>query len=289
MIITIASGKGGTGKTTVAINLALALSSARSEFYQKGAQLLDCDIEEPNSHIFIRPEIKEKKPVFIPVPEVDEGKCNLCGTCQKMCAYNAIAVVGQSVLVFSELCHGCGVCSYVCPQEAIIERKKEIGWVEIGKKGELQFVHGRLNLGGTISPPVIREVKRYIREGMINIIDAPPGTSCSVIESVKGSDYCILVTEPTPFGLNDLALAVELMRELKIPCGVVINMADVGDEKVEIYCREQGLPILMRIPFDRKIALLYSKGIPLVAERKEYIDKFLEMFDLIVKPTGKEW
>jgi len=280
MIISVASGKGGTGKTTIAVNLALSLNNV---------QFLDCDVEEPNAHIFLKPEIKGRASAFIPIPEVDKVKCNTCGKCREVCAYHAIAVIPSSdeckgdVLVFPHLCHGCGACSLLCPQKAIKEVNKEIGVVEIGVSGDIQFVHGTLNVGEIMSPPLIRQVEDYINPAKTVIIDAPPGTSCPVIAAVKKSDYCVLVTEPTPFGLNDLVLAVEVLRKLKILFGVVINRSDIGDDKVDQYCQDNNIPILLRIPFDKEIALLYSRGIPLVQEKPEYKKKFRMMFDMITK------
>ena len=274
MVISVASGKGGTGKTTVAVNLALSLSSA---------QLLDCDVEEPNSHIFIKPEIKAKLPAFIPVPEVDKSRCTFCGKCKEVCVYNAIAVLPKDVLVFSELCHGCGACSYLCPENAIKEANREIGFVEMGEKGNLQFGHGKLNIGEAMSPPLIRAVKEHVNPTRTVIIDAPPGTSCPVIEAVKGSDFCLLVTEPTPFGLNDLRLAVEMVRKLKIPFGVVINRSDLGDKKTDGYCEKENIPIFMRIPFKKEIAVAYSKGTAMVEALPEYKKNFNELFNKINK------
>lgn len=275
MIISVASGKGGTGKTTVAVNLALALDSV---------QLLDCDVEEPNAHIFLNPVIKEKIASTVLIPEVDEAKCTYCGKCREVCAYHAIAVFPQqndkkgSILIFPHLCHGCGGCSLLCPEKAIREVHKEIGVVEIGKSGTVRFVHGRLNIGEIMSPPLIKHVQEYIDPSRTVIIDAPPGTSCPVIAAVKGSDFCILVTEPTPFGLHDLVLAVEVLQKLQTPFGVVVNRSDIGDEKVDTYCKDRNIPILMRIPFDREIAFLYSQGIPFVDEKKEYRKTFEDMF-----------
>jgi MinD superfamily P-loop ATPase len=273
MIISIASGKGGTGKTTVATSLALSLKG--------NAQLLDCDVEEPNAHIFIKPVIKHSESVYISVPEVDETKCNFCGKCQKVCAYNAIAVIPQKdrsaagkVLIFPELCHGCGSCSYFCPKDAIKEVDRQIGTVESGKKGDLEFVHGRLNIGEAMAPPVISAVKTRIDSSKTVILDAPPGTSCPVITSIKNTDFCILVTEPTPFGLYDLTLAVEVLRKLGIPFGVIINRSDLGDKKTEDFCEKENIPVLMKIPFKKEIAKAYSKGIPIVEAFPEYKKKF---------------
>ncbi|KPJ67653.1 MAG: (4Fe-4S)-binding protein [Coxiella sp. DG_40] len=274
MIISIASGKGGTGKTTVAVNLALAI--------ENGIQLLDCDAEEPNAHIFIRPKISEKKSVFVPMPEVDREKCNLCGKCAKICAYNAIAVVKDKLLIFPELCHGCGACSYLCPQKAIREVNKEIGYLEIGNKNELDFVHGKLNIGEILVTFIIKEIKKHKNQNKTVIIDCPPGTSCPMITAVKDSDYCILVTEPTPFGLNDLILAVEVLRKLDIPFGVFINRSDLGNENVENYCQKENIRILAKIPFSKEIAVAYSKGITIVDSIPSYKRFFQEMFDSIV-------
>ncbi|MBN1398882.1 MAG: ATP-binding protein [Bacteroidetes bacterium] len=307
MIISIASGKGGTGKTTVAVNLALSLSSA----YVGTIQIIDCDVEEPNAHIFLKPHITKTLPISIPVPRVIEKRCTYCGKCQEVCVYNAIAVIknstqndpltdsqtsapGGKVLIFPELCHSCGGCSLFCPEKAIEEVGREIGIIQIGTAGNIEFVDGKLNIGEAMSPPLIRAVKKNITNNKVVIIDAPPGTSCPVIGSIKGSDYCILVTEPTPFGMNDLILAVEVIRKLNIAFGVVINRTDIptasgqtGYQEVENYCSKENIPVLMRIPFDRKIAESYSKGIPMVEFIPEYITKFIQLFNNIKKSNHK--
>jgi len=272
MIISVASGKGGTGKTLVATSLALSLSANYK------VQLLDCDVEEPNANILLHLAINQSQPVYILIPKVDETKCTYCGKCAEVCAYNAIAVLKEKVLVFPELCHGCGACSYLCPESAITEEGREIGVVERGDSGNLELIQGKLNVGEAMAPPIIREVKKYIDPANIIIIDVPPGTSCPVVESVEGSDFCLLVTEPTPFGLNDLSLAVEVVRKLSISCGVVINRVGIGDEEVERYCHKEGIPILLKIPLARKIALLYSKGIPLVEGMPRWRKEFLRLF-----------
>jgi len=273
MIISIASGKGGTGKTLVATSLALSLNDSYK------VKLLDCDVEEPNDHVFLKPAITGSEPVSIPVPKIDEAKCTRCGKCAEVCAFNAIAVLGEHVLTFPELCHGCGACSYLCPEKAISEEKREIGVVERGDAGGIEFVQGKLTVGEAMAPPVIRMVKKHTDSDGISIIDSPPGTSCPVVESIEGSDFCLLVTEPTPFGLNDLVLAVETVRQLGIPSGVVLNRAGVGDAKVEEYCRRENIPVLLTIPLDTEIARLYSRGITLVEGMPKWKDKFVGLFE----------
>lgn len=275
MIISIASGKGGTGKTLVATSLACSLKD------RGRVQLLDCDVEEPNDHIFLKPTIAHTEAVFIPVPKVDEGKCTYCGKCSEVCAYHAIAVLGEHVLTFPQLCHGCGACSYLCPEKAISEEGREGGVVEWGHSDGVEFAHGKLTIGEAMAPPVIRKVKEQANNEGIVIVDVPPGTSCPVVEAVKDSDFCLLVTEPTPFGLNDLVLAVGTVRELDIPCGVVLNRAGVGDKKVEEYCQKENIPILLTIPLDTEIARLYSRGITLVEGIPQWNSSFLELFDKI--------
>jgi MinD superfamily P-loop ATPase len=275
MIISIASGKGGTGKTLVATSLAISLKD------RDRVQLLDCDVEEPNDHIFLKPVITISEAVCIPVPEIDEKKCNYCGKCAKVCAYHAIAVFPEHVLVFPQLCHGCGACSYLCPEKAITEVGREIGVVECGHSDGVEFAHGKLNVGEAMPTPAIRRVKAKANRNGIVIIDVSPGTSCPVVESIKDSDFCLLVTEPTPFGLNDLILAVETVKELRVPFGVVINRAGVGDGKVEEYCLREGIPVLLTIPLDTEIARLNSRGITLVEGMSQWKKSFIWLFDRI--------
>lgn len=255
MIVAIASGKGGTGKTTIATNLAFVAAGQGLE-----VSYLDCDVEEPNGHIFLRPEMVKTEPVCVPVPVVDEDKCTACGKCAEICQYSAIALLGKTVLTFPNLCHACGGCMLVCPTGAITESGREVGVVEEGMAGGVRFVHGKLRIGEAMSPPLIREAKRRAHKDGLTIVDAPPGTSCPVIQAVRGSDYVVLVTEPTPFGLNDLKLAVEMLRVLKLPFGVVVNRADMGDDAVFDYCNEERIDVLLRIPDDRRIAEAYSRG-----------------------------
>jgi MinD superfamily P-loop ATPase len=275
MIISIASGKGGTGKTLVATSLALSLKD------EHRVQLLDCDVEEPNDHIFLKPVIAHSEIVCIQVPKVNEKKCTYCGKCAEVCAYHAMAVLPKHVLVFPELCHGCGACSYLCPEKAISEEGREIGVVEQGYSDSVEFVHGKLTIGEAMATPVIRQVKEYANPDGIVIIDVSPGTSCPVVESINDSDFCLLVTEPTPFGLNDLVLAVETVRELNIPFGVVLNRVGVGDNKVEAYCRKENIPILLTIPLDTEIARLYSQGVTLVVGMPQWQEGFVRLLDKI--------
>jgi MinD superfamily P-loop ATPase len=269
MIISVASGKGGTGKTLVATSLALSLNDIED------VQLLDCDVEEPNDHLFFKPVILQSEAVCIPVPKIDFSKCTYCGECARVCAYKAIVVLPKSILVFDNLCHGCGACSYLCPEKAISEHGREIGVVESGFVDGIEFVQGKLTVGEAMPTPVIRKVKDRVNHKKTAIIDVSPGTSCPVVESIKETDFCLLVTEPTPFGLNDLILAVETVRDLKVPFGVIINRAGIGDEKVDEYCSTENIPILLTIPLDREIARLYSVGITLVQGIPIWKDFFL--------------
>ncbi|QTA82915.1 CobQ/CobB/MinD/ParA nucleotide binding domain-containing protein [Desulfonema limicola] len=279
MIISIASGKGGTGKTTVATSLALSL--------QSGVQLLDCDVEEPNCHLFLNPEFEKSQTVFTPVPEIDKSKCSFCRKCVDICRFNVIALAGETVLTFPELCHSCGGCMAVCPEDAITEVGREIGTVEKGRVNNIDFVYGRLRVGEAMSPPLIKKVRSYIQNDKINIIDAPPGTSCPVIAAMNHTDFVLLVTEPTPFGLHDLKLAVEAVKILNIPHGLVINRSDMGDTKVKEYAEQENIPILLNIPFDRKIAEAYSKGRAIVEQMPEWKDKFLNLYARIKKITDQ--
>lgn len=271
MIISIASGKGGTGKTTVATNLAKAIGS--------NIQLLDCDVEEPNAHLFLNPVFSETDTIFTPVPEIDKEKCNFCGKCGEICRYKAIVIVNDIILTFPELCHSCGGCMEVCPEKAITEKGRALGIVQKGRSNGIDFIHGRLRVGEAMSPPLIRKVRDCSDPDKLTIIDAPPGTSCPVIASMKDADFILLVTEPTPFGLHDLELAVGAVKMLDIPCGLVINRSDMGDDRVVAYAQREKLPILMEIPFDRGIAEAYSRGEMMIDAIPAWKEKFLKLFD----------
>lgn len=255
----MASGKGGTGKTTVAVNLARVIEDVR---------LLDCDVEEPNAHLFLRPHIVERNPVYSPVPRIDESLCTYCGECAKVCAYHAILAGDNVVLTFPELCHGCGGCALFCPTGAVSEVDREVGAVELGDAGRIEFVQGILNVKEPMAGPVIRAVKKHLSEDKINIIDCPPGTACPVVEAIRGADFVLLVTEPTPFGLYDLKLAVETVRLLDIAFGVVVNRAGIGNRELHDYLVSEKIEILAEIPDDRKYAEIYSRG-EIIADKSE--------------------
>jgi MinD superfamily P-loop ATPase len=274
--IAVASGKGGTGKTTIATSLALALDSSQVAFF-------DCDVEAPNSHLYLKPAYQQREKVGLFIPEIDESVCTFCGKCAEVCQYHAIAVIGKKTLVFPELCHGCGSCTLICPENAIHEKLDVMGILERGFTSTgIDFARGLMDVGEPMAVPIIRQLKKFMdgsngsRE--IVILDVPPGTSCPVVESLRGADYVILVTEPTPFGLHDLRLAVQLVRELDIPAGVVLNRDGIGDQAVDDFCRDEGIPILMRVPMDRRIAEALARGQPLIDILPEYGPKFQDLF-----------
>jgi MinD superfamily P-loop ATPase len=280
MMISVASGKGGTGKTTVATSMALSIGSE--------VRFLDCDVEAPNGHLFLHPELRREIPVHVPVPAVNEERCNRCGECARICRYNAIAVLGKVILTFPELCHGCGGCMEICPEQAISETGRCVGTIEAGHIGEIEFVHGKLRIGEAMSPPLIREVVKRALPDRVNLIDAPPGTSCPVITAIKDADFVLLVSEPTPFGLHDLKLAHEAVKILGIPHGLVINRSDMGDQQLSAYAQHTNLPILMEIPFDREIAAAYSRGVALVEAFPEWKPRFRQLYQQILSMLDKE-
>ena len=275
MIISVASGKGGTGKTTISTNLALSID--------RTMKLLDCDVEEPNAHLFIKPDIHTDETVHTMIPDIDQSACNGCRKCSEICRFNALTVIGKKVIVFPELCHSCGGCVAVCPEKAVREGARELGTVETGTRDKLTFIQGTMRVGEAMSPPLIRKVRSKIEDGDLVIIDAPPGTSCPVITAMKNSDFVLLVTEPTPFGLHDLKLAVEAVKVLGIPCGIVINRSDIGDNSVQEYAAGEGLPVLLEIPFDRRIAEIYSQGRLLIEEIPTWRPAFSTLYRDILK------
>jgi MinD superfamily P-loop ATPase len=274
MKIAIASGKGGTGKTTIATNLACSIAQDGET-----VQYLDCDAEEPNGHIFLKPEIESSEDVAVGVPEVDMNKCTGCGKCGQLCQYSAIICLKDKPMVFEQLCHSCGGCMAICPEGAITEKQRKIGMAEFGKSNGIYFGHGKLDIGAIQTPALIRYVKKRIRNDAINIVDVPPGTSCPVIEAIKGSNFVLLVTEPTPFGLNDLELAVEMVRELNLPFAVAINRSDIGDDAVVKYCQKENIEVMLEIPNDRKIAESYSRGVMIIEAMPDYKQKFLKLYE----------
>jgi len=277
MRIAIASGKGGTGKTTVAVNLAISLAE------HEPVQLVDCDVEEPNDHIFLHFRADQVRSVGKLLPRADENLCTYCGKCAQACEFKAIAIIGNKILVYNDLCHGCGLCSMVCPTGAITETPHELGIIESGEADGFQFARGVLNIGEVMATPIIHELKDELDPNHLAILDAPPGTGCPCIAAIHGADIALLVTESTPFGLHDLRAAVGVARSLAVPVAVIINRYGVGDDRVERYCSAEGIPIVLKIPFSREIASLYSRGIPFVKELAEWKDRFIVLYEALKK------
>lgn len=265
LIVAVASGKGGTGKTTIATSLACVASELGPT-----VRYIDCDVEEPNGHLFLKPEITGRREVTVEIPHVDPAKCVRCGRCGEICQYHAIVCIKEHVLVFERLCHSCGGCWRICPAGAIRPEPVKIGEIEIGRSANTDVVTGRLEIGFAATPALIRQVKTHIASHGLTILDVPPGTSCPVVTALRGTDFVLLVTEPTPFGLHDLTLAVELVRELGLPFGAVVNREGIGDDRVERYCADEGIEILLRVPDDRRIAETYSVGRTILDALPEY-------------------
>jgi MinD superfamily P-loop ATPase len=288
MIIAVASGKGGTGKTTIATSLALSVAAGRKWDLPASSPplFLDCDVEAPNAHLFLKPNFHERQEVGILIPQVDESRCTYCGKCAEVCQYHAIAVLGKKTLVFPQLCHGCGSCTLMCPEGAITETLEVMGVLERGSTPYgVDFARGVLNVGEPMAVPIIRQLKHWVcpRADQVVIVDASPGTSCPVVEALRGADFLLLVTEPTPFGLHDLKLAIQVARELNIPAGVVINRDGIGDAGVEAFCEAEGLPILLRIPFDESFAEGIARGKTLVEIRPVTVSLFDQLLTHIDK------
>jgi len=284
--IAVASGKGGTGKTTVATSLLGSLLDTDEIISPSNLIFMDCDVEAPNAHLFLNPEFSERKDVHINIPQVDEQLCSHCGLCAEICQFNAIAVIGKKALVFPQLCHGCGSCTLMCPEKAISETENVIGYIEKGAVSQqVRFAHGYLNVGEPMAIPIIGRVKgayRVEHEDLI-ILDASPGTSCPVVETMRGTDFVVLVTEPTPFGLHDLKLAVEVAQTMNIPMGVIINRSNIGDDAVEDFCHQMNIPILMTIPYEKRIAEGIAVGKLLIDIDGDYVERFRQVYSHIAE------
>ncbi|MEA3467561.1 MAG: ATP-binding protein [Thermodesulfobacteriota bacterium] len=279
MQIAVASGKGGTGKTTISTSLALSADT--------DVQYLDCDVEEPNGHIFLKPELTYSETCWVTIPKLDESRCTACGKCRDICNFNAIAQFGETVMMFPEMCHSCLGCFRVCEEDALLEDRREIGVLESGMAGNIEFVHGRVRIGEAMGIPLLKAVKKKAAPEKLIILDAPPGTSCPFVESINDADYVILVTEPTPFGLHDLKLAVTVLKNFNIPGGIIINRSDLGDDRVQRYCEAEQIPILMEIPFQRSIAEGYARGQNLVDIVPELRDDFRDLLEKLALQTAK--
>lgn len=266
MRLVVASGKGGTGKTTVAVNLA--------RIWGAPVQLLDCDVEAPNARLFLGGEVLDSRIVTVLVPQVNEALCDGCGECSRFCEYSALACAAGKAMVFVSMCHSCGGCALVCPTGAISEVEHRIGTIVTSSSGNITLLEGILDVGGTMAPPLIRRLKSLVKSGTPVILDSPPGTSCPVVTTMKDADFVLLVTEPTPFGLHDLTLAVATTRELGIPFGVAVNRLGIGDDRVHTYCDRENIRVLLEIPDDRRIAEAYSRGELMVDAIPEYAGLF---------------
>ncbi len=289
MIVTVASGKGGTGKTTVVCALARILEPELGETLS----VVDLDVEAPNAALFLKPEIKSTEDAFLAVPRVDEKRCTRCRACAEVCQFQAIAVLGEVIFTSSEMCHACGGCAMVCPEAAISWDRRLLGQVRRGRLGRATYLEGRLRIGEAMSPPLMRQVKSAFDSEQIILVDAPPGTSCPAVAAVKGSDVVVMVTEPTPFGRNDLALALKAFAPLNLPLGVVINRTpsdSLGSALAQTLdlCRDHGAPVWLKIPDDRGVAQAYARGLTLIQARPELEPELRRLWQRILKAAEKK-
>jgi len=281
MDIAIASGKGGTGKTTISMSLASYYADK-----EISVALLDCDVEEPNVNLFLQTIVDEEVQATVLIPAVNDTLCTGCGKCGEICYYSAIVLIKGEPLVLKEMCHSCGGCFLVCPEKAISEVKRTTGIIELGEINGIKYAGGRLNIGEAMSPPLIKDVKKYYPESEIRIMDSPPGTSCPVIESVRGCDFLVLVSEPTPFGLNDLKLAAEMARAMQIPFGVVENRASAGNNRLRDFCKDESIPLIASIPNTREIAVRYSRGDSVSYIKEKFSDELEKIADHISREVN---
>lgn len=283
MQIAVASGKGGTGKTTIATSLALSLAN------QAKVRYFDCDVEAPNGHIFLKPVFDQISPAVILIPQIQTEKCTACGHCVEVCQFHALAKVGKKILVFPQLCHGCGSCTWNCPENAIVEVPNPIGTLERGMAREnIAFLQGQLTISEPMATPIIRQLKKMEKpsKDFVDIFDAPPGASCSVVETLQGVDFALLVTEPTPFGLHDLKQMIGIVRDMNIPAGLVINRDGIGDDSLEELIKQEQLPILLRVPFNRLLAENLAAGQSLVDVMPEYREVLVKLYQEIHEIVG---
>lgn len=278
MILAVASGKGGTGKTSISVNLAMVLGTP--------VQLLDCDVEEPNAHLFLKGSLTSEEAISIIVPEINVAACNGCDKCVDFCQFNALASVGRSPILFSELCHGCGGCALVCRRNAIREKDFRIGTIKCYQAGHISLKSGCLDVGVSMASSLVHSVRTRMDHGVTAILDAPPGTACPAVATLRGVDFALLVTEPTPFGLHDLRLAVDTVRTLGVPFGVVVNRVGIGDDRVQRFCAAENISLLLELPDDRRIAEAYSRGQLIVEALPEYRVHFERLWQAITQISG---